>query len=157
MPPPASIRSAASTHDAVRLPLARVTRYALLLKCPLCGKDGPYHGLFGMRRSCRACGYVFAREDGYFLGSADVNFWVTFCVLVPFVLIGYLLFRGPWIAVSLVFTVVFPIWFFRYSKALYMLLDLALDPPTEADFTVRELETEGGQAAERRAYGEKAA
>jgi hypothetical protein len=35
-------------------------------------------------------------------------------------------------------TVAFPIWFVRYSKALYMWLDLWLDPPSEADFTVRE-------------------
>ena len=110
------------------------------LLCPLCGKDKPFRGLFFMRKQCRSCGYVFERERGYFLGSADVNFACTFVLLVPLAVGSFALREIPTrvaFYVCLSFVVGFPVLFFRYSKALYMALDLALDPPVERDFKVR--------------------
>jgi hypothetical protein len=34
-------------------------------------------------------------------------------------------------------SVVFPIWFFRYARALWMCLDLYLNPPVNEDFESR--------------------
>ena len=103
-----------------------------------------------MRSQCRTCGYVFARERGYFLGSADVNFACTFVLLVPLAVGSYALIDGskrlPFL-ICLVFIVAFPLLFFRYSKALYMALDLALDPPLEHDFAVREADSLGSELA----------
>ena len=69
-----------------RLHLPTLARRAMALRCVLCGKDEPFTGIFSMRSNCRRCGYVYTRERGYFLGSAEMNFWVTFCFLVPMVL-----------------------------------------------------------------------
>lgn len=136
-------RRTTGSQDSARkgLPMRRLWSRALTLRCVLCGKDRPFTGTFGMRKQCRKCGFVYERERGYFLGSADINFWVTFVLLVPIALGGYILLEDPgylpvyW---SLAFVVAFPLWFFRYSKTLYMLIDLWLDPPTEADFRIRE-------------------
>lgn len=125
------------------MPFSTLTRRALALRCVLCGKDDPFTGLFSMQRHCRRCGYVYERERGYFLGSAEVNFWITFCILVPMVLCGFLFLEDPgWkpVWVCMTFVVLFPVWFFRYAKTLYMAIDLSFDPPTEADFAVRDEE-----------------
>lgn len=144
--------SAGLRPQPTRLSLLQLAGRALRLRCLLCGKDKPFVGGFGMRRYCRSCGYIFERERGYFLGSADVNFWVTFVLLVPLALGGFILFDDPGylpVYVCLAFVVCFPLWFFRYSKTLYMLIDICLDPPSEADFAVRDEETARRQHDER--------
>ena len=46
---------------------------ALRLHCLVCGRGRPFIGPLRMRETCEACGYRFARESGYFIGSAYIN------------------------------------------------------------------------------------
>ncbi len=73
-----------------------------------------------MYPSCASCGLKYEREPGYFLGSIYVNYGLT-ALLVT---VGYfgLVFSGVlsfesalWVATA--FTVVFPVFFFRYARA----------------------------------------
>jgi uncharacterized protein (DUF983 family) len=84
-----------------------------------------------MAERCRACGLAFERESGYFVGAMYINYGLT----VVLALAGYFLLEA-WLAPSPgwqilvwgVFTVLFPLWSFRYSKALWLAIDHLVDP-----------------------------
>jgi uncharacterized protein (DUF983 family) len=104
---------------------------ALRLRCPRCGGATVFRGAFAMHDSCPACGRKFNRAPGYFLGSIYFNYGVTAILLV----VGYfaLFFGGvsigtAWLAALASFSLLFPLWFFRYARALWIALDEWLDP-----------------------------
>jgi hypothetical protein len=84
-----------------------------------------------MRPRCPACGLLFEREAGYFIGAIYINYGLTVGLAVG----GYFLLEA-WLAPSprwqvLVwgaFSVLFPLWSFRYSKAIWLALDHLVDP-----------------------------
>ena len=84
-----------------------------------------------MRRQCDWCGLTYEREPGFFLGSIYVNYGLT-ALLVT---IGYFslfwlkLVPRQWLLVSLTaFCILFPLWFFRYARSLWLALDQYWDP-----------------------------
>jgi len=97
----------------------------------------PFVGILNVHDHCSVCGYRFRRETGYFVGSFYFNYAATAGIAVA----GYLgleIFLGltfrAQIGIWLAFTVVFPFWFLRYARGLWMALDLAIAPPEESDF-----------------------
>ena len=104
----------------------------LRLRCPACGRGRLFRGWFRMHAKCDGCGMKFEREPGYFLGSIYFNYGVTALLVIG-------LYLGLWLGdvatpeqllVSLtVFSVIFPLIFFRWSRALWMALDHFYDPP----------------------------
>ena len=115
--------------DARRLSLA--LRRVLGLRCPRCGRSALFTGLVRMAPRCEVCGLVFERETGYFIGAIYINYGLT----VGLALVGYFLLEA-WLAPSPgwqagvwgTFAVLFPLWSFRYSKALWLALDHLVDP-----------------------------
>jgi uncharacterized protein (DUF983 family) len=84
-----------------------------------------------MRERCAGCGLVFEREPGYFVGAIYLSYAVTVIVALA----GYFLldaWLGPPVGIQLLvwgtFVVAFPLWFFRYSKSLWLGLDHLVDP-----------------------------
>ena len=78
---------------------------------------------------CRACDFLFEREQGYFVGAIYLNYAAT--VLIA--LLGYFVLyaRLSLLQQLLIlggFCVVFPLWFFRYSKSLWLAMDYIFDP-----------------------------
>lgn len=85
-----------------------------------------FTGLFRMHPTCPECGLRFEREPGYFLGSIYINYGLT-----------ALLTTAGWISLRFVygvesrwaisgfaaFCVLFPIFFFRYARALWLAMD----------------------------------
>lgn len=113
--------------------LGRVAR----LRCPMCGGDAPFAGVMKMRRACRSCGYRYERESGYFLGSIYVNYGVTAVTSIAlwFVLeasldLSKLTHTLIWVA----FAALFPVWFHRYARAIWMAFDLWFARPEVRDF-----------------------
>lgn len=51
-------------------PLAR----GLRLRCPRCGERGIFRSFYELHDRCPSCGYVFEREEGYWLGAMIVIF-----------------------------------------------------------------------------------
>lgn len=115
-------------------------RRIVRLLCPVCGKGKPFDGLMSIKPYCQVCGYRFHRESGYFLGSIYFNYGATAGILVA----GY--FTLEWLfdlsfrqqaPIWTLFTILFPFWFHRFARTLWMTVDLMASPPAEPDFVVR--------------------
>ena len=108
----------------------------LCLKCPKCGEGHMFSGLFKMRSECDNCNFRFEREIGYFVGAMYINFGVT--VLIAFASYFALDYFTP---ISFlqnfilwgVFCALFPIFFFRYSRSLWLSFDYIVDPSEPPD------------------------
>ncbi len=89
-----------------------------------------------MHDRCRACGLLFEREQGYFVGAIYVNYAVT----VALVMVGSLVLERyvtldvtTQIVIWSAFAIAFPVLFFRYSRSLwlsveYLVNDVASEP-----------------------------
>jgi uncharacterized protein (DUF983 family) len=109
-------------------------RRALRLRCPVCGARGLFHGLT-MHESCPACGFAFEREPGYWTNAATMNFMVSGGIIL--MIIAPIVFTGipvPLIlAISIALAAVVPLLWFRHFKALWLAIDLHVNPPTPAE------------------------
>ncbi len=110
---------------------ARLLVWGLCLRCPRCGARSLFRTWFTMYESCFVCQLRFEREQGYFLGAMYINYGVT----VVLALIGSFVLEW-WTTVSLAqqlllwvgFGGLFPLLFFRYSRALWLAVDHIFDP-----------------------------
>jgi uncharacterized protein (DUF983 family) len=110
---------------------AQLARRAMALRCPRCGEAPLFRGWFTMREACGLCGLRFERAPGYFVGAIYVNYAVTVMLVIG----GYLLL---WRVMSLSTTMqlviwlpvvaLFPLWFFRYSRSVWLALELFFNP-----------------------------
>jgi uncharacterized protein (DUF983 family) len=104
---------------------------AIRLRCPRCGGDKMFRGLFAMNERCPVCNLKYERAPGYFLGSTYMSYALTAMVIVP-AYVGLRFFwqftnaqiRWPLAA----FAVLFPILMFRHARALWLALDCRWDP-----------------------------
>src|SRR6185369_18042450 len=109
----------------------RTTWNGLRLRCPRCGQDKLFRGLFAMNEDCGICGLHYEREAGYFVGAIYVNYAATTVMsLSGFFLLDSLLDLSMYqqIALWAFFSTVFPLWFFRYSRSLWLALDHIFSP-----------------------------
>lgn len=118
-------------------PVVRLQRRALRLKCPACGRAPIFRGWFAMHDACQACGRRFNRDAGYLLGSVYFNYGVT-ALLVTIMyfamFFGDVLTDTQRLLVLTTFGVLFPMWFFRYARALWIAFDEHWDPwPNESE------------------------
>ena len=103
----------------------------LRLKCPRCGEGQMFSGLFKMCTECGNCRFRFEREAGYFVGAMYINYGVTvfiafasYFALDYFTAISFLQNFILWV----VFSALFPIFFFRYSRSLWLSFDYIFNP-----------------------------
>ena len=104
---------------------------SLRLKCSLCGQGPLFKGWFQMHTSCNHCAHVFEREPGFFLGSVYINYGLTaliICIAYPILLYREAITPRALLISATVFMMVFPIWFFRYARALWCGFDEWVDP-----------------------------
>lgn len=84
-----------------------------------------------MHDSCAACGRRFNRDAGYLLGSIYFNYAVTGTLVV---IMYFAMFFGDFLTdrqrllVLGAFASLFPTWFFRYARALWIAFDEHWDP-----------------------------
>jgi uncharacterized protein (DUF983 family) len=104
---------------------------AVRLRCPRCGEGELFTTWFNMPVRCTFCGLHFERAQGYFVGAIYVNYGIT--VLIA--MIGYFLLwnttglsTAVQLAIWVPFVVLFPLWFFRYSRSLWLALEYLLNP-----------------------------
>jgi len=110
---------------------------ALRLLCPACGQTRLFSGWFTMNDPCSACGRKYNRAPGYLLGSIYVNYGVT-AVLVVAIYFGCYFtetLTGKQLLVALTgLIVIFPLWFFRYARSIWIAFDELFDPwPNEQE------------------------
>jgi len=90
-----------------------------------------FRGWFRMAPVCSACGLRFERAQGYFVGAIYLNYGVTtFLVIGGYVLLWAFteLTTAAQLALWLPVVVVFPLWFFRYSRSFWLALEYAVNP-----------------------------
>lgn len=102
----------------------------LRLRCPRCGQGKLFRGWFSMHERCPQCRLKYERAPGYFLGSAYINYGITAFVLT----VGYVgLHFGAGVQNEYVvpplaaFCLLFPLFFFRYARALWLSMDFSFD------------------------------
>src|SRR5262249_15825658 len=126
-----------SSTPLPRQPLGLLLARALRLRCPLCGGGRLFQKWICMHRNCSQCGFCFERGPGYWLGSIYVNYGLTALILTGayFALFfSEALLQTAILWALLIFCAVFPLWFFRYSRAIWIALDLYFDPPLPKEF-----------------------
>ena len=99
---------------------------AFTLSCPRCGQRTLFRGPFTMNRECATCHLVFEREPGYFVGAIYINYAATAGVaIVGFLILGACTTLSVTAQIVLwsIFGVAFPLFFFRYSKSLWLGID----------------------------------
>ena len=83
---------------------------------------------------CPECGRKFQRGPGFFLGSIYFNYGVT-AVLVIVMYFSFffteVLTDTHLLILMTIFVVVFPIWFFRYARTLWIAFDELWDPTSK--------------------------
>ncbi|MEX1224211.1 MAG: DUF983 domain-containing protein [Pirellulales bacterium] len=125
----ASRRSSKLNPPDQRTVLVYVLR-ALRLRCPDCGGTKLFSGPFRMRETCDQCGLKFYREPGFYLGSIYVNYGLTALLVmaVYFGLVALTELSDPWrLGISMAVCVLFPLWFFRYARAIWLAFDRYFD------------------------------
>jgi uncharacterized protein DUF983 len=84
-----------------------------------------------MNDACDQCGTRFDRGSGFYLGSIYINYGLTAFVVT----VGYLAMffadspsPGARLAILGAFCLLFPLWFFRYARSLWLAMDVYFDP-----------------------------
>lgn len=98
-------------------------RRILGLQCPRCGVGQLFSSWFKMNKSCSSCKLDLVRESGFYLGSIYFNYGMTVLLVAPTYVVlvlglGYSRHDVVWPCV--VFTTLFPLWFYRYARAMWL-------------------------------------
>ncbi len=113
----------------------------LKLRCPVCGKGKIFHGYLDTPASCAECGFYFMRETGYFLPHAPMSYLLMILAAAfAFTLLRLMLrIESDTIVLSsmIAVAVAFGVWSNRYTKMIWLTIDLKLHPPTKEDFQAR--------------------
>jgi uncharacterized protein (DUF983 family) len=91
----------------------------LRLRCPVCGKGKLFKNFFVMNMHCGCCGVSFFREHGQWVGSLDINTFVTAFVLMIGAGFGPLWSLKTSLIVWCSAAVLVPLATFRFSKGLW--------------------------------------
>jgi uncharacterized protein (DUF983 family) len=109
------------------------TLWAILrMRCPRCRKGRIFRGTFAMNDPCPACGLIFQREEGYFLGAMYVSYGISTVILTALFFSAKALLPG-WDSIQVALLVILPYLplspaVFRYSRVVWIYLDRVIDP-----------------------------
>lgn len=84
-----------------------------------------------MHETCSGCNLKYEREPGFFLGTIYFNYGLTSLVAAvtyPIATFGLKLPRTAVIVAIVAFVILFPMWFFRYARSLWLGFDQLVDP-----------------------------
>ena len=122
---------------------------AARLRCPSCGGAKIFRNWLAMHDRCDACGRKFDRAPGYLLGSIYFNYGITALLVIVFYFSMFLteaMTGKQLLMVLTLFILLFPVWFFRYARSLWLAFDEKFDPwPNDQE--AREM-AENDQAAQ---------
>lgn len=111
--------------------IGRILTRGARLRCPRCGKGLLFAGFFSMHAQCSHCALTFEREQGYFVGAIYVNYAATTLIAIAgFLALDY--FASLSLSQQLLlwgsFAIGFPLFFFRYSRSLWLSIDYLFNP-----------------------------
>lgn len=109
---------------------------SLLKRCPICGTGRLFSRWFRMKERCPGCGYLFEREEGFFLGAYVINLAIAQGAVI-FLAVVPLIFRlagdadasiAPFLIGGGIGAIVAPLVFYPWSKTIWTAFDLILRP-----------------------------
>jgi uncharacterized protein (DUF983 family) len=101
--------------------------------CPRCARTPVFHHLVMMNRKCSSCGYVYERENGYFLGAMVIGYALSAFSAVPTLIAGFWVYHAellPVTALACVQVIVLSPVIFRFARLAWIYLDFRADPST---------------------------
>lgn len=119
-------------------PLKRMAT-ALRLRCPRCHDGKLFAGVLKMNDRCPHCGLTLEPEPGFYLGSIYANYALTVLITtVSFVVLVFAVGLNKDVVIRgcLAFAVLFPLWFFRYARSIWLSLMYQVN---SSDFTIRDV------------------
>jgi uncharacterized protein (DUF983 family) len=93
------------------------------LCCPVCGRASVFQSPFRVRPLCPACGAVFQREEGFFVGAIMLNVVTTEAAVMTAAGLCLLLLPGrDALLLWLLFAValIFPVAFYHHAWSLWL-------------------------------------
>jgi uncharacterized protein (DUF983 family) len=111
------------TAKAARPDLLKTLARGLRLRCPVCGESNVFRVPFQVRHHCPACGALFQREAGFFVGAIMINVVATEgVVMLAFGLCLLTLGGGGTLTLPLLFAValLFPVLFYHHAWSLWL-------------------------------------
>ena len=109
-------------------------RRAVALRCPYCGDAPAFAGWWTVRERCPNCNAKFEREEGYFLGAYAINLIVAEILGIGAVIALLLWSDLSTVAmqtIAVVFVIGLPLFFYPYSRSLWMAIDLMIHRPSD--------------------------
>lgn len=105
--------------------LATVWDTGFRLRCPVCEQGKLFKDWFTMHAICPHCSVRFERHEGEVVGGMGISIVATSVIfLVGYVMGEMLTTWSVWVhlAIWVPFAVLFPIGFYRYSRALWVVI-----------------------------------
>jgi len=104
-------------------------RRGLRLRCPACGESAIFERPFKVRHDCPACGALFQREEGFFVGAIMANVVATEgAVMFAFAIFALAFGAGGWTLPTLfAVALLFPVAFYHHSWALWLAADHVIE------------------------------
>ena len=102
----------------------------LKLQCPVCGGASIVQRPFHTKKSCTACGVIFKREEGFFVGAIMANVVATEVLILLAYFASLLLTNfDEQITLSILFVIgiSFPLVFYHYSWSLWLGMDYLIE------------------------------
>ena len=110
----------------------------LKLQCPVCGRASLVQRPFHVKHRCDACGALFKREEGFFVGAIMANVVATEVIILVayFVLLLARFGDQTTLTVLFVMAIGFPLAFYHHAWALWLGIDhliegLPVEKPNE--------------------------
>ena len=114
--------------------IVRTLGRSLKLLCPACGRTSVFQRAFNVKERCTACGVIFKREEGFFVGAIMANVITTeflilivylFCLLITSITDQHIL------TILFVLGVSFPLAFYHHSWSFWLGFDHLIEglPP----------------------------
>lgn len=101
------------------------------LRCPVCGEGKLYRRLFKMNQHCPACGFIYAREPGYYTAALAINVFtselITLVVVIPLAASQSLSFMLL-LLIGGAIAFILPLLFYHHAKSLWMSVEHLFHP-----------------------------
>jgi len=125
-----------------RQTIVATMRRCLRLQCPVCGRDSIVKRPFHLKHRCGACGAVFKREEGFFVGAIMANVVATEVFILVVYLAGLMFTFSDSTILTILFVIAigFPLAFYHHAWALWLGIDHLIEGlPTSDDGQYRPL------------------
>ena len=100
--------------------------HTLKLQCPVCGEASIVRRPFNLKHDCDACGVIFKREEGFFVGAIMANVLLTEFFILDIYFVCLLLTNfSDRVTLTILFVagVTFPLAFYHHAWALWLAMD----------------------------------